>query len=146
MHVLSSTMSGTYSDVVLFCVLQLIYQQFYKVSSAGEPGTLSHLRNTVGRVDVHGPEEVIQKYRYNTNKSSLVFSIYTCLHVQICVIWILYSGLISRAVIFANFLLQTLSLFLNSRIWFPKQSHKRFSVWYINSHGFLNSQMCWDRE
>ncbi|KAK3083494.1 hypothetical protein FSP39_024165 [Pinctada imbricata] len=37
--------------------------EFYKVTSAGEPGTLSHLRNTVGRVDVHGPDEVIQKYR-----------------------------------------------------------------------------------
>ncbi|KAK3108923.1 hypothetical protein FSP39_018735 [Pinctada imbricata] len=43
--------------------LLFIYQQFYKVTSAGEPGTLSHLRNTVGRVDVHGPDEVIQKYR-----------------------------------------------------------------------------------
>ncbi|KAK3086018.1 hypothetical protein FSP39_012234 [Pinctada imbricata] len=43
--------------------LLFIYQQFYKVTSAGEPGTLSHLRNTVGRVDVRGPDEVIQKYR-----------------------------------------------------------------------------------
>lgn len=42
---------------------QLVYQQFYNPSSAAEVGTLSQLRNFVHRIDVHGGDEVIQKYR-----------------------------------------------------------------------------------
>lgn len=44
-------------------LLQFIYQTFYKTSSAHDKGSLCDLRNFVGRIDVHGSEEVIQKYR-----------------------------------------------------------------------------------
>ncbi|VDI74704.1 Hypothetical predicted protein [Mytilus galloprovincialis] len=44
-------------------LLLFIYQIFYKSTSAGDKGTLFHLRNFISRIDVRGSEEVVQKYR-----------------------------------------------------------------------------------
>lgn len=41
-----------YYEIKLVFFLLFISEQIYKVSSAGEPGTLSHLRNTVWRMVV----------------------------------------------------------------------------------------------
>ncbi|XP_067684515.1 uncharacterized protein [Haliotis asinina] len=44
-------------------LVQLIYEQFYKTSSLGDIGALVQPRNVLSRVAVHGPDEVIGKYR-----------------------------------------------------------------------------------
>lgn len=51
--------------IVKFYLFQLIYQIFYKKTASGDRGSLCQLRNFIGRIDVHGSEEVVQKYRYD---------------------------------------------------------------------------------
>jgi hypothetical protein len=46
-----------------YSFFQFIYQKFYKMSSVLDKGSLSQLRNFIERIDVQGPEQVIQKYR-----------------------------------------------------------------------------------
>lgn len=44
-------------------ISQFIYQEYYKVSSAAEQGTLLHLRNIIHRVDVSGGDGAVDKFR-----------------------------------------------------------------------------------
>jgi hypothetical protein len=62
---------------------------------------------------------------YCSNNSSLLY-IMSCLCGT--VVRLLYSGLISRVVIFAIFLFRHNRGFLNLRIWFPQQSYIHFTI------------------
>ncbi|XP_033734347.1 LOW QUALITY PROTEIN: uncharacterized protein LOC117323316 [Pecten maximus] len=62
---------------------QIIYQQFYKTSSTIDRGTLSQLRNIVHRVDVQGPDRVIDSYRAHAaflNDCLDAFIVGACMH------------------------------------------------------------------
>lgn len=51
------------SSILFLCISQFIYQEYYKVSSAAEKGTLSQLRNVIHRIDVSGGDGALDKFR-----------------------------------------------------------------------------------
>ncbi|XP_021373030.1 uncharacterized protein LOC110463019 isoform X2 [Mizuhopecten yessoensis] len=65
-------------------LLLLIYQVFYKKSSAADQGTLANLRNVINRIDVQGAENVIDKYRAHYSFMDDVLDSYivaACMHL-----------------------------------------------------------------
>jgi len=59
---------------------------FYKTTSSEDKGSMCNLRNYIGRIDVQGPDDVIQKYRYTfVCKKMSVYLIYIqCTFVCTC--------------------------------------------------------------
>lgn len=51
--------------IVKFYLFQLIYKIFYKKNASGDRESWCQLADFIGRIDVHGSEEIVQKYRYD---------------------------------------------------------------------------------
>lgn len=61
-HIVPKSNSKVRFHTFLF-ISQFIYQEYYKVSSAVEQGTLFQLRNIIHRVDVIGGDGAVDKFR-----------------------------------------------------------------------------------
>lgn len=61
-HIVPKSNSKVRFHPFLF-ISQFIYQEYYKVSSAVEQGTLFQLRNIIHRVDVSGGDGAVDKFR-----------------------------------------------------------------------------------